>query len=222
MTIRSQSGFSLVQVIVAAGIMTVVMLAGMTFFGNQTKSNNFLEFQAKREQLRGSLLSQFLNQGDNCKCLFAGATEFSAAMGTPLLTGVVPTQIGRYDFVTPGVCATATVPAPFINNVGVDGMKTTAIEMKNIRNISGDYSGELHITIESTKEVLGPKTLLLKIPVSILTIPGTAGNVVFQSCSATGSGGGGGVALGTCPTGLLLAGYHPVTGDLVCEPPTYQ
>ncbi|MEK6554339.1 MAG: hypothetical protein AABZ31_03785 [Bdellovibrionota bacterium] len=212
-------GNSLIQVVIAAGIMTTVMLASMDFFSNQTKSNNFLEFQAKREQLRLSLLGQFLNNPDNCACLFNGAAEFPAT-GTAELIGVVPTTIGRYSFVTPGVCATSTIPYPFINSDGVDGMRAASIGIRNIINVAGNYSGELTIGLVATKRVLGPSELPLKIPIAINVSPGTPGNVVFSNCS-TGSSGGS-APLGVCTGGLVSIGYDPLTGNLVCQPPIYQ
>lgn len=219
-----ERGQGIVQVLIAAAILSTLMLAAMEFFSNQTKANNFLEFQSKREQLRATMLSQFLNNPDNCKCLFAGSAPF-ATPGPSDLTGVTPTQIGRYQFVTPGTCAGATVPAPFVTSTGLDGLKATSIQLKNILNISGSYSGDLVVNLQSTKDVLGPKDIALKIPVTVATTPAGGGMVSFVSCSASASAGGGGAltpALGLCASGLLSAGYDPTTGALVCQPPTYQ
>ena len=212
----------MIEVMIASAIGLVVMLGALTFFQNQNKANNYVEFQGKREQLRLTLLGQFLNDPNNCKCLFGGATEFPVA-GIAALTGVTPTQVGRYNFTTPGDCSTATLPAPFVTNAGVDGLRTTAIQLKKIVNISGTYQAEFTLALQSLKEVLGPKDILLTIPVAVATVAGTPGNVAFASCSSsTGGGGGGGSGpVGVCPAGLLSAGYD-TSGVLVCQPPTYQ
>lgn len=97
--------------------------------------------------------------------------------------------IGRYHFLTPGVCANATIPQPFVNRSGIDGLKMTAINLKEIMLISGAFSGKLTIDLESTKEVLGPEKLSINIPVSISTMPDSPGLVSFQSCSNSPTGG---------------------------------
>ncbi|MEK6556249.1 MAG: hypothetical protein AABZ31_13465 [Bdellovibrionota bacterium] len=217
--ILNQQGSALIQVMVAAGILVTVMSAAMTFFSNQTKSNNFLEFQSKRAQLRLTILGQFLNNPDNCRCLFQGASAF-ATPGPSTLTGVAPIKIGRYNIITPGVCPGTLPPAPWIDSTPIDGMIATSIQLNNIVNIGGNYSGDLQIDLQSTKDVLGPKDLPLKIPVAIATTPAGAGLVSFVSCSTSSSSAS--PALGLCPATLVSVGYDPITGALVCQPPMYQ
>jgi len=117
------------------GIMGVLALGMMTMQSNLLKTNNFLEFQLKRTQLQGAIVGQFLKDSNNCKCLFAGSTEFPVS-GVSVLAGASPTSIGRFAFVTAGVCSTATVPQPMVDSIGVDSLRATSIEMKNIVNIS--------------------------------------------------------------------------------------
>lgn len=219
-SVRSnQLGFSLVEVMIAGAILGAIMLAAASFFVSQQKANNFLEFQSKRSQLRLTLLGQILNDPDNCKCLFNGAAPFSST-GPATLTGVTPTAIGRYGFVTAGVCASATMPQPLITSAGIDFMKSTSITLTNIVNISGQYSGELIVTVESMKDVLGPKQIPLSMPVNVSVSPSSPGMVKFEGCSTGGSSGS--VPRGVCPPGLLSVGYDITTGILQCQPPTYQ
>ena len=173
-------GFSLVEILIVTGVMGVMMLAMMTMQSNQMKSNNYLEFQLKRTQLEGTLLGQFLSDPKNCACLFAGANNFPVA-GTTALTGSNPTRIGLFSSPPPGCGAPAQY---FVDSVGIDGIKATAIRMRTIVPTinPNTYSGTLQINIQSTKDVLGPKDLLMSIPVSIATTPAGA-NVAFASCS---------------------------------------
>lgn len=179
-----ERGFSLLEVMIVTGVMGFMVLAMLTMQSNQLKSNNYLEFQLKRTQLQNALIGQVLNDPLNCSCLFAGASAFAVNPTKPgaTLTGVAPTQIGRYQFVTPGDCSTATIPQPLVDGAGIDGLKTTSIQLKDIMNVSGAYSGSVVVNLESTKEMLGPKTLAIKIPVSITTAP-SGSNVKFVSCS---------------------------------------
>lgn len=192
--ISNRKGFSLVELLVVIGIMSAVILAMMTMQENQMKANNYLEFQLKRTQLQNTLVGQVFNDPGNCACLFAGAAPFPAMPSAPgaTLTGVAPTQIGRYSFATPGVCATATMPQPLVNNAGIDSLKTTSIRLANVMNISGVYTGEILINLQTTKPVLGPPDLPIKIPVVVTTTPSGA-NVNFQSCSSSVSSSASGI-----------------------------
>ena len=166
------------------------MLVMATMQTNQLRSNNFLEFQMKRTQLQAAIVGQVLGDPNNCACLFRGAAPFPAnpnpAGPGATLTGVNPTEIGQYTFVgTPPNCATATLPQPLINNTGIDDMRSTLIQLTNIKRVSpGIYSGNFVVILESLKSVLGPSTLEIRIPVSIGASP-AGPNVAFQSCSMT-------------------------------------
>jgi hypothetical protein len=185
---KSSAGVSFVELMVVMGVMAILMLTVVEMQGFQMKSNNFVEFQLKRTQLHGSILGQFLSDPVNCACMFAGASPFPVMPAAPgaVLTGVAPTTIGRYNFVTPGDCTTATVPAPLATNAGVDRIKVNSISLMNIMNVGGKYLGDLVVNVESQKEVLGPKALPVSIPVQVETTP--AGPVVnFSSCSVVGA-----------------------------------
>lgn len=180
-------GFSLIEVMIAVSLLTLVMLAATTFFAQQLKANNFLEFQSKREQMRLAMLGQVLNNPANCKCLFSGAANFpaTAAAGNPVnLSGFTdPVAVGKFE---PADCSGGS-PAPLVNQTGFDGMKLISTSLNNISFGGGTYGGDLLITLESTKEVAGPKTLLLKIPVAVLTSDAGGGQRKFEGC-ATSSG----------------------------------
>jgi prepilin-type N-terminal cleavage/methylation domain-containing protein len=190
---KNQRGMSLVEVMIVLGITATSIVASMTFFTNQTRSTNFLEFQGKREQLRVALLGQFLNDANNCRCLFNGALPFPIS-GTPDLMPVggavaPPTVIGRFGFVTPGDCATATVPVPLVSTAGVDFLRLNSVGLRNILPIGGVYSGEFFVSVSSTKSVAGPAELPIRVPVNVLTST-VAGQQVFQGCTVQGAGAG--------------------------------
>jgi prepilin-type N-terminal cleavage/methylation domain-containing protein len=226
-------GFSLVEVMVAGAIFGVIALASAAFFSNQQKMNNFVEFRAKKVQLQNTISGQFLNDRNNCKCLFNGASNFPIT-GTPQIAGVTPTSIGRYQFVTPGDCSTATLPQPWITAAGVDDLQTESISILDVGTPSGGvYSANLQVRIRSMKEVNGPNTVVFSIPIAVTTTPVNATTVAFDSCSNTASGslagldyspsdngiltwqaaflnrsGGGGTAAGSLPISLSSAGGY--------------
>jgi hypothetical protein len=164
--------------------MGITAVAFISLQQHQLKSNNYLEFQLKKVQLENSLLSQVLNDPNNCSCLFQGSPAIPQNPPAPgaTLSGVTPNQIGRYRFVTPGDCSTATIPQPLVQSTGQEGVRSSAILLKNIQNISGAYSGELEVQLESLKPVAGPKNLSIRIPVNIgVTLAG--GLATFRDCS---------------------------------------
>lgn len=168
------------------GVMAFEMLHVQS---NQMKSNNFIDFQMKRSQVQTLLVNQFLSDPINCGCLFKGVDQFSQA-GTPALTGVTPRAVGRYNFVTVGECERATIPQPLLTTTGNDGLLMSSVEIRNVIPYANNYGGDFIVTVESTKEILGPKQLQIKIPVVIQTKEGTPGHIEFVSCSAANNTGG--------------------------------
>lgn len=181
-------GFSIVELLLAVGLLSMTALAFSGLFTQQIKATNFLEFQTKKEQLRLALLGQFLSDSNNCKCLFDGVGEFSSTGHSGVLSGPKPNQIGPYNFATAGACNTATIPAALITRDGFDGLKLDSVTLGDITPVSGGFQGQFVVRITSMKEVIGPSTLALKIPVAVEVTPGaTAGRVLFNGCSLSGS-----------------------------------
>lgn len=187
---HNQNGMTLVEIMIATGIMGIMMAVMITMQSNQLKSNNYLQFQLHRTQLQGTVIGQFLNDPNNCRCLFNGAADFPTG-GTTLLTGMTtPTQVGRYSYTPPINCATATMPRPFITNVSnVDGLVLNSVQLRDIQLIGGQYAGTLFLDVSTTRNVMGPNRIPISIPVAVTTVPGTPGNVRFASCQTAGGGG---------------------------------
>ena len=203
-TLSNARGFSLVEVIIAGAILSVIALASASFFSNQQKMNNYVEFRAKKVQLQNTISGQFLSDRMNCRCLFRGAANFPVA-GTAQLTGVTPMNMGRYQFVTPGDCTTATMPQPWITAAGVDDMRTESIVLKDIGTPSGGvYSGTLEMRVRSLKEVNGSQIAHFSIPVSVSTNPVSASTVAFDSCSTAASGTAAGLDYSPADAGNLI------------------
>lgn len=187
---KNQIGFALIEVLVASAIMMTVVLAATSFFEQQIKFTNFIDFRSKRDQLRSAVIGQVLNDPNNCKCLFASAPTFPVG-GTPLLVpSPAPTAIGPYNFGTPGDCSTATLATALASTAGVDSVKMTKVEVHDVVPAGSAYSGTLYLSLQSTKDVSGPSTLQLQIPISIST-SASGGNRHFDSCSMSASTGGG-------------------------------
>lgn len=183
--LKSSSGLSLIEILIGFGLMSILTVSFMYLSENQLKSNNFLEFQVKKNQLQNIINSQFLSNPKNCECLFASAAPFNANPPLPhgvTLTGSNPTQLGLYNFITPGNCATASIAQPWINTTGIDGLKLSAIKVTNIVKNATNYNGEFEVDVTSTKNVNGPKDLKITIPILINTVP-VGANVKLLNCA---------------------------------------
>jgi len=99
--INNSKGFTLVEMMIVLGVLGLATTAFVSLQSNQLRSANYTEFQSKRSQLTNSLTQMFLNNANNCACLFNGANSFPASPALPgaTLTGVTPTTIGPYNFI---------------------------------------------------------------------------------------------------------------------------
>lgn len=176
---KHQQGFSLVEIMIGIVLLGMMSMGMLSLLDSQLKQANYFEFTSKREQIRATLVGQFLSSKDNCRCLFNGAANFPIA-SIPTLTGYSqPSVIGLYN-ATPS-CSMAF---PFINKSGLDNINLHSVSLTNITNISGTYAGDFTVNIENNKKMLGPSILPLKIPVRIHTLPAVnPAQVRFDGCS---------------------------------------
>jgi hypothetical protein len=243
--IRSQLGFSLLEIMIVVGLMGVTLLGLMAMQRVQVKSNSFLHFQLKKTEIQAALLSQFLNYPINCGCLFknANAAPFAEnVVGHTLNVARPPTELGRYSFSTPGDCATATVPSPFVTAGGIDGVRLADVSMTDVTGFGGGvFSGRIQVLLRAAREVAGPSEIRLVIPVNVTTTPAAPGQVNFDACSTVstseanktlaileakasytagmmfwmGGGGGHGRTVSTCGGGSFVYGFSGRSGSLI-------
>lgn len=188
----SKSGFSIVEATVVLGITAAAAAGLMGLMENQNKVGGRMEFVSAKEQLRSTLIAQFLSQPENCKCVFENAT-FDKVGVTPSIT-FANGEIGRRKFTTPGDCSTATVPMRLVStNDYINNLKATSIRIKDIQDVSGMYLGMLSVRVETNKSISGSKEAQIDVPVVIATAADAdATKWKINGCSLTGTAGGGG------------------------------
>ncbi len=182
-----QSGFSLLEVTIAAAILGGLTLVVMKLFETQQKNANYFEFIGKREQLRIELVGQVLSQPDFCRCLFDGAQEFPASGTAVLAASNSVTKLGRMNFPTPGSCVGATMPAPMVTKEGVDGIKLESVAIRKIAPEGGVLMGNFEVLLSSVKEVTGVNLKGIRVKVGIDAVPAGPGMVSFRGCSMKAS-----------------------------------
>lgn len=229
--LNRKSGFSLIEVLIVIGILGVTSLALVSLMDYARSSSEGVRFLIKREQLRTQIITQVLNNPNNCRCIFANSTPFPST-GIAALPNSVPVQAVRnYELVGPSDCGTAVPRDTFIDTINADdGVRATEINLLNITNIMGQYSGELTIRMSTQKKILGLSNLDLIIPVNINTTGAGPGTVRLANCSlsqpisttapATPAvspifGGTGGAGSLTCPPGTYANGVRMRSGGYV-------
>lgn len=177
------NGFSLIEIMVTIAILSFVSVGMFSLLNLQLRQMNHLEFLGKREQLRSTLIGQFLTRSENCRCLFNGASNFPIA-GTKDLRGYQPpTAIGLYQL------PSCNMIRPFINQSGFDNLHLESVTLENITHVSGTQTGEFVVAIRNTKHLAGIEILPLRIPVAVSTLPASATTVRFNGCSSRSEGG---------------------------------
>lgn len=180
---KQQAGFSLIQVMIAGALMAGLMVAYMNFHDQQLKSTNYIEFLGKKEQLRLTLMGQFLNDPTNCKCLI-GPVTFPTAGTASLTLAPAPTKLGHYKFTTPGDCSTAVMNIPYVSTAGVDGLLLSQLAINDVQPSGTGHTGTMVIdlTTSPTKPITGPKITRLSFPLNIFSVP-SGGAQQFDGCS---------------------------------------
>lgn len=184
--LKNSKGFTLVESLVAVGLMGVGALAMMAMQENSMKGVATVEYKLKRNDLKSMITNQFLSDPENCKCLFQGITPFTAPAAPPgiTLTGASPAKLGRMMFPTPGSCTGATIPNPIISkDTVIGGVKASDIKITDVTGFNGLYTGNLTIDITTEKKMMGASNVGIKIPITLSTST-SGGNQIFESCSA--------------------------------------
>lgn len=183
---KNSKGITLVETLIAVGLMGAGALAMMTMQENSMKGVATVEYKLKRNDLKAMITNQFLSDPDNCKCLFQGMAPFNAPAAPPgiTLTGTSPAQLGRMMFPTAGSCIGATIPNPIIStNADIGGVRATAIKITDVTGFNGLYTGHLAVDLTTEKKMMGASNIGIKIPISITTTT-SGSNQVFQNCSS--------------------------------------
>nr|AGU11999.1 hypothetical protein [uncultured organism] len=178
---------TLVEVLVMVAILAASGLVMATLFTNQRKAVSYLEFTTKREQMRLALLGQVLNEPNNCRCLFQGASDFMPTTPVNLSGYKKPDQLGAFP--NKNNCL-GTMPNPLVSESGIDSIKLTDLSLEGITVTGSSLTGLFHVKLQSQKEVGGPDVTELKIPVAVHAQYKPSGLFEFRGCSMAAAGGG--------------------------------
>ncbi len=138
--IKKINGFSLVEVLIAMGVGTIVMLAFGTWISNVSREQQSLSQKMATVEIQNTLMN-ILGNSNQCDLNFKPVVAWPT--GTPPLTIPVP-NISLYNTVTGLPVNIAIRPGLIPQGFG---LSITTIQLQNIRNLgAGLYKGDLAIS----------------------------------------------------------------------------
>lgn len=191
---RRARGFSIIEVLVALGIMSIVSMALISLLTNQNKEVKALGERMISKDVETQLKNVLLNSS-YCDCLLRGYTLNTVT--TPTAWNSFPLSIpSGYNQPPPAAPTPCTALSSFIippvgGKIGNSSVKTAGITMDNILyQGSGYYTGSLNISFDPGSMVRAMKSLRIPMSFSIDTTSGTPAARNFSSCGSAPSASG--------------------------------
>lgn len=175
-------GFSLVEIVVAAGIVSILGLILATMVVNQNREVAAIgeKMAAKDVELR---VKNVVFNGSYCGCLFRGKTFNLATLTWNNFPSQIPDSYNQPTPLPPAPCVASTsLVVPAVGEVITSShLKIANLSMTNVANPGpGYYTGDLEVSFDPSLLVRAMKNI--KIPMSF-NVDTTTGN--FISCGQT-------------------------------------
>lgn len=193
--VTNDRGNTLIQVVIASGMMVVIGLGVMGMISNQNKEVGALSEKILVNELESQVKNMFSNN-DYCACLLRGKT-FNTTLGSEaIVAGDQLTQLpsgystGPLDATPCTVNSDNTIPISgttlpnskmIVGTVGIGNMKILS---------PANYKADVLVTFTNTVRAL--KGMKIGIQFAINPALNTITNRPFVSCTTPTSGGGGG------------------------------
>lgn len=176
----NQSGSSMVMTMAAMAGMLALGAAGFKM-GDMDKQMNGFNLKMMTEQYRLQTLSQVMSKAHSCRCLLSGL-EFEKEPSSPL------TNVGSSSFDKLGVMTNdcGDAPAPMLKkaNYNSAGIKLSDIRLSQVSFENNAYKGQLKVTVESNKSMLGQNKRFFTVPLLLKVQPtADANKVQLINCS---------------------------------------
>ncbi|MCM2280948.1 MAG: prepilin-type N-terminal cleavage/methylation domain-containing protein [Bdellovibrionaceae bacterium] len=145
--ILSEDGFSLIEMVIASGILLVLALGMSSFYTTMSKENSALQQKLNTLELEQAVV-RLLGDADACSCMFSGL-----AMGT------INSNI---DLSTPlkNGCSSDILIAPDKPISASSSVTVNTIQLKNLKVIApGRRGADLEVSFSNTVRALKPITI---------------------------------------------------------------
>jgi hypothetical protein len=180
--LKTQAGVSLIETVLAVGAVGVGALALASMGSNSAAQMAGIEWKIAVEQYKIQTMTQFLASTNNCKCLFQNMEMTKQPSQSIAEAGDANTlSLGVWN----NNCT--NMPNPYLTNTfGPDGIRITAIKIKDVDYISNSYFANMAVSLETNKKVLGQNQRTFKIPIILNMIDGsTPTQARIESCGST-------------------------------------
>lgn len=210
--VKSQSGFTLMEVLISFSLMMILAYGVMSLVQNQSHEVRIISEKMAAKDMETRLKSSLLN-GNYCGCLFRGFA-LNTTLAVPAFTApmtVVPAAFTLPIPPMPALCAsigTNTVP-PVGSKIPNTNLQISSIYLANVVNLGGgSYVADLTIAFDPSQMIRAIKPVSATVNFSVDTTDPPAAQR-FVGCSVVGGGetiiepkctGGGCVPPG-CPAG---------------------
>lgn len=175
-----QSGFSLIEVLVSVGLLSLVSLGMMTMISNQNKSITVLGEKLTAKDLEISLKSLMLNRSF-CSCLVNGKT-FNT--GTNQVSAISSVPTGYTNLATCTAAATNLIPTAGSVFNNSTSLRVGSINVENVVVQSAStYTAELTVGIDPASGIMPLKGFSTVFNFNIDTSSGTPAARPILSCS---------------------------------------
>lgn len=189
---KNESGYSLIEIMISAGVMMVIAMGAATLISNQNR-----EMQSVTERLKvGELkvaVSQVLANSSFCSCLFRGRTfNTTTNQWDPLITSIPESYTAVPAF--PGACTASAVQiVPPVGGVipGSSVLRVAALQVTDVVEVAagtGNYTAKVLVTVDGgIRSMRGAESAMV---FNIDPSGGVATARPFLSCSGGASGTG--------------------------------
>lgn len=224
----NQQGNSLIQVMIAAGIMSIIALSVASMLADQNKEIKAISEKLLTKEIESQMKALFANT-DYCNCVFRGK-KFNTVVGSEgLVSSDQLTELKTgFTTLTTDTPPCSPQPTSFIPTVGstVTGSQLTIAEvgLTHMQLVSPtNYKADIKVKFGNSIRALN--SIETNISFTIDPTANTPTNRPFASCGSTASGlplstslvWGKGIVIGqnllgitlNCPAGKKIAGWIP-------------
>lgn len=169
---NNEQGFSLVQVMIAAGMLGLVSLGTMRLMENQSKSASTTESKFESSETLNDI-RLLLSERDSCRRSF-GITPGNPNTGTLLLNSINPGDVTElyYVNVDQGVedlRYTADSDPNLAPQIGSSDIRLLELDVEGSVAAGSSGQAELLVTLYRGSNVYGPQQITKRIPLNVLT-----------------------------------------------------
>lgn len=214
---KNFKGFSLIEIMVSIGIMSIVTLGISSMISTQNKQIKVMTEKLSTNELSARLKLTMGSQ-NYCSCLFRGLTFDETTKTWSSAVNSFPESFTTIPAFPAACTASATMIAAPNMNVSNTSLKIDHVNLTNVLEMppgSGHYIGDFVFSFKDF--IMKPRDVVIPIEFAVDLWTGTSANRSFDSCTISGSNHATlsncaweayGCGMLSCPSGKVLTGIQ--------------